>query len=477
MLAKNIMSISAVNIFKAIVQLLLNMVVIRFVSPSDFGVVAFALPFIAFIALLTDLGISSAIVRQKDLAPRDAGAAMSLILFIAVVFALGLSGSSGYIQQWTGMADLRAVISGLAVSLTLSIAAVVPRALLERELAFPKIALVELISTLIAATASIAALTVGLGVFSIIVYYIVVQLLRSSIFLFLVRRRLDLNFRWRPIRPMIAFGGWVLASNVLSFMARNGDNILIGGYLGAHAVGLYGFAYQIMTMPLVVIAWPASGILMATLSREIAANADRDRKTQIISAVMSGTALLTIPGMSYLVFAAPFLIDVVFGSRWNEASSLIVVLAPVGALQALSVYVGSVLLASGRARQQFWWSLLNNLIFLAMFLIALPYGIVVFSQAYAVTGTILALAGVGLIAVVAQISIGQIARTVGPPVAASALGLAIAYATATAFTPPYLAWLSGTVAYVLILAASFAFLRKSIREQVLPLFSMATKAR
>ena len=74
---KNLASMSSLNLFKAGVQFAISTLVALFVLPAEYGLVTFSLPIIQFIALMTDMGLGSAIIRQRDLRPEDAGAAPS----------------------------------------------------------------------------------------------------------------------------------------------------------------------------------------------------------------------------------------------------------------------------------------------------------------------------------------------------------------------------------------------------------------
>ena len=72
------------------------------------------------------------------------------------------------------------------------------------------------------------------------------------------RRRMaggSLAFPWIPGPPtrrsgvlsMLHFGGLATLNRFLVFLAWNSDNILLGRFCGAHALGLYGRAYQLAT--------------------------------------------------------------------------------------------------------------------------------------------------------------------------------------------------------------------------------------
>ena len=64
--------------------------------------------------------------------------------------------------------------------------------------------------------------------------------------------------RWRPswptrgagVRSMVSYGGNLTGFNIMSYFARNFDNLLIGKFWGAYQLGVYSRAYQMLLMPM-----------------------------------------------------------------------------------------------------------------------------------------------------------------------------------------------------------------------------------
>src|SRR5260221_10519328 len=113
MLLKNLASMGALNIFKSFIQFAMNLVLAKFISPSEYGLVVFTLPFVAFISMLTDLGLSSTLVRQPGLTPQQAGGVLTLVLSFGSVCAVALAGASFAIPSATAMAGLEPIMAGI----------------------------------------------------------------------------------------------------------------------------------------------------------------------------------------------------------------------------------------------------------------------------------------------------------------------------------------------------------------------------
>ena len=72
MLARNMLSMSGLSLYRNAVQFGMNVAIAAFVLPGDYGLIVFTTPFLVLIAMLTDLGMTSAITRAPTLSRDEA---------------------------------------------------------------------------------------------------------------------------------------------------------------------------------------------------------------------------------------------------------------------------------------------------------------------------------------------------------------------------------------------------------------------
>jgi O-antigen/teichoic acid export membrane protein len=465
---KNLASMSSLNLFKAAVQFAISTLVALFVLPGQYGLITFSLPIIQFIALLTDMGLGSAIIRQRDLRAEDAGAALALSFGIASVSVVILLAVALPIESWAAMPGLAPVLSALAIAVGFTISAAVPRAMLERDLRYQHVAVVEGGATLI--TAVLCALLVGwagAGILGVIAFHVALQASRALAFLVLTRKCYRIDRQWRRVLPLMGFGGWVLASNVINFAARNAQSLLIGGALGAVAVGLYGMAYQVMILPLMAFAWPASGVLLATLSRlrDQTRTAQASSFARPVLALSLLTATITFPLMTWIAIALDYPVHALLHPQWQRALNLVALLAPLGALQALAAYNGAVLIARGHARLQFHVNLVSSIVLLIAFCASLPFGIRAFALAYLVVGSCVAAGQIGAKLWAARITVSAYLRILAVP-SLSALAGCSAAALYDLHPTSWPHWLGMSLAYMAAVLTVNALGRRPIVDAV-----------
>lgn len=475
---KNLASMSSLNLFKAAVQFAISTLVAVFVLPAEYGLITFSLPIIQFIALMTDMGLGSALIRQGNLTAEGAGAALAVSVALAVVSAVVLLAAAQPIEHAAGMTGLAPVLGALAIAVGFTIAAAIPRAMLERDLRYQQIAMVEGGATLAGAVlCAVLVGAAGAGIWGVIAFHVALQGSRAAGFLCLTRKAYRLDGQWRRVLPLMSFGGWVLASNVINFAARNAQSLLIGSALGAAAVGLYGVAYQVMILPLMALAWPASGVLLATLSRlgnaakapatgaDAGPSATVDAFARPVLSLSLLTATITFPLMAWVAIGLDYPVRALLHPQWHPAVSLIALLAPLGAVQALAAYNGAVLIARGHARLQFHVNLVSSAVLLVGFVGSLPFGIHAFAMTYLAVGALVAIGQIGAKLWAAGIDATNYARVLAIPALATSAGC-VAAALYGWHASDWTQWSVMTAVYVSVVLVVNAMARRPLVHAV-----------
>ena len=118
---------------------------------------------------------------------------------------------------------------------------------------------------------------------------------------------------------MIAFGGNLTGFGLVNYFARNLDNLLIGRFWGAEQLGLYARAYQLLLLPIEQINAPITAVAVPVLSR-LKDNPERYRSAYL--RLLEKVALLTMPGMAFMIASSDLLVLIVLGPKWIQVSRI-----------------------------------------------------------------------------------------------------------------------------------------------------------
>lgn len=335
---------------KFVIQFLYTIIIARLLSPADFGVVAMATPLLAFAALLADVGLSQAAIQNQDLSQRQLSFLFWLNIAVTAVLALLIVVSAPLVASFYNEPRVAPVVAALGGLMILGPIGAQHIVLLNRNFAFGKIALIELISLVTGAAAGIAAAIAGFGIWSILLN----QTMAAAATLIL----LWLLVRWHPsfpklgmaseVRPLLHFGVNVATFNIFNFIARNIDNVLIGRGWGEIQLGVYNRAYSLLLLPLNQVMAPISRVALPLLSR---IQSEPTTYRVAFWRMLDLALLLTFPASLFSLITFQQLIDVVLGPKWAAVGPIYGILA-IGALFApVSHSANWLLLSQGRSRE------------------------------------------------------------------------------------------------------------------------------
>jgi PST family polysaccharide transporter len=369
------------------IQFVLMLVLARMLSPNDFGLFAMASVFTGFCILLTDLGITAAVVQ----APKPTTKYLSSAWWLNAVSGLGIAAVivavAPLLARLYGEPRLTHILDVLALGFVLSLGAV-HQGVLERHLRFSALAKIELTAISFGAAAAVLTALAGGGPWSIVVGSLVRTVVASAGLLLVVPWLPSRDVGREELARLWAFGGRLTGFATANYWSRNFDNFLIGRQLGADALGIYSRAYTLMFVPISQITQIIGRVMYPSLAA-IQLDTDRIRRTYIRA--NQSIALVIFP---IGVFTATYprqIVGVLLGPEWREAAPLLQILALSSLPQAIGVGVAWIYQARARTDLLFKWGLATSASTVVAFLIGIHWGTEGVAWAWTIRAYLLAL--------------------------------------------------------------------------------------
>ena len=368
-------------------QLLTIVILAHLLKPADFGLVSMATLVTGFGALFKDLGTAAYVIQRKNISEE----LLSSIYWVNVSFGLFVTTTiyllSPLVANFFQEERVAPLLQALSITFFLSGLSIVQQAFLERELAFRKLATIEILSAFIGSFVGIFSAVLGFGAWSLVFQTLATALVTTILLWTVSSWRPKLFFHWKEVKAVSSYSLNLTGFNIFNYFARNTDYLLIGKFLGARNLGYYTLAYQIMLYPLQSISSVIGRVMFpvySTIQDDIA------RFRNVYLKVTGAIALVTFPMMFGLwALVEPFVLTV-FGLHWQPVILLLMILAPVGMIQSVGSSVGAIYLAKGRTDWLFRWGVITGILFIFAFVVGLQWGIVGVAATYAFASFILA---------------------------------------------------------------------------------------
>jgi PST family polysaccharide transporter len=352
-------------------------ILLRLLKVEDVGLVALAAAIVGVVNLFVDQGFGDALIQRPSLTRGHMDTAFWTAVATGTLLAILGVLAAGPIAGIVGEPRLEPIVQVLSLSLVLTALSSVQMALLRREMAFKSLAARRLIAIAGGGVAGIVMAFLGFGAWALVGQQLA-QAGLSVLTLWAVSPwRPGLQVSWADFRSLFGFGSNIVAGDLLFYLGRNLDAVLIGSFLGPVALGVYAVGFRFLEASTAMLVTAARKLGYPTFAR---LQNDRDRLRRAYGRMSRAMAALTLPGYVGLALVAEEAIVLLAGEPWRASGAIAMVLVLTGPAQAVQAYSGAVFNAIGRPDVTLRYRFLTAVLNVAGFLVA----VLVFRSAIAV---------------------------------------------------------------------------------------------
>jgi PST family polysaccharide transporter len=321
-------------------------VLARLLSPEDFGLQGMVVVVTGFLGLFRDAGLGRATIQRLEVTHQQTSTLFWINVAVGAILATLCAALAPVLVAFYHEPRLYwiAVVSG--ATFMFNGLAAQHGALLQRGMRFVTQAMIDVLSLAVASGAGVVMALLGCRYWSLVGMALVNSIFGAAAVLLAVPWLPGPPRRRSGIRSMLHFGGLTTCNSFVVFLAWNAEKLLLGRFWGADALGLYGRAFQLVTLPVQQLNTAVTGVALPALSR-IQHDAER-----LARSFLRGYSLLissTIPITITCALFAEEIVRIVLGAKWIEATPIFRLLAPVGLVFAVANPLSWLVMSTGRA--------------------------------------------------------------------------------------------------------------------------------
>lgn len=333
------------NFLGQLITWTITIVVMRLLSPADYGLLAMSSVFVSFLLMMASAGLGPALIQATEIDDSKLGQILGLIIILNSGLFLLLFASAPLIATYFNENRLTVIIRVLSTQLVVSSFAVIPDAMLGRELKFKTRALIDLASNIAAGILTLVLAMSGYGVWSLV----------AGTMLSVSTKTIGLNLfaphiRWPKlsfygISPMLAFGGNVTAGRILWFFYSQADMFIAGKLLGKDALGFYSVAMHLASLPVQKISGVLNQVAFPAFSK--IQNDPDFISSQVLKSVRI-LSFFSFPILWGISSVAPELVNLFLGGKWQQAILPLQILPAIMPLRMISNFLPAAVDAVGQ---------------------------------------------------------------------------------------------------------------------------------
>ncbi len=338
-------------------------VLARIIDNHQFGLLTVSLVIIALADTLSDFGIANSIIQRKEISHLELTTLYWLNVGLGIgVFALVFS-LSGVIAGVLHNPDLAPLMRTLSFAFV-----VIPhgqqfRALMQKELEFNKIGMIETSAVLAGFTFTVVSAHFWPWALTAILGYLVNSAVRTLLFGWCGRRiyRPGLHFSLASVSSNLRFGAWLTADSIINYVNTNLSTLVLARILGASVAGGYNLAYNVAVVPPMKL----NPIITRVLFPAFAKIQDDTAKLRVnFYKLLSVVGIINFPVLLGLMVVSNNVVPLVFGEKWVSIVPILQLLCVVGLLRSVGNPIGSLLMAKARVDISFKFNVFKTFLFI-----------------------------------------------------------------------------------------------------------------
>lgn len=455
-------SSTMISLLSKVVSLCGTLVMVRLLSPGDFGLVAVAMTIAGIVAFFNEIGLGAAIVQRKEVAADELSGCFGLAVLASTALCAVVLALSWPMAHYYEMPTLQPVLAVLAFSLYFGALDTVPQALLRKAMRFQVVLWASASTVLVQTAVAIPLAWMGYKHWAIVAGYLAGQTTATVIYWSVSG--------WRPVFPirlgkglqLIGYGLNVTYSRVLWHLYMNADKLIIGKLLGAHAVGVYDVARSLSNLPTSQIAGVATNIASPVFAR---LQSDLHSLQEAMLRLVRGISYLAFPVLLFMAVLAEELILVLIGTKWTDAVWPLRALCLAEIVATIAVLQSQLLISTGQVRRLVRYNtgcavVLPAAIAAGAYAGGLPGVALAWGLAYPLVSTWLLRESLA----VAQLPLSRFMRAVGPAAlwaSLAALAILVVRPTLAAWGPTVVPLLGGAAVGTGVYLACLIYLDRS----------------
>lgn len=348
-----------------------TLILIRLLTPDDYGLMAMTMAFIGIFALMGDFGIGKAIIQAQELSNSQLRQAFTINIISCLSFFCLFVAVAPIIADFFDEPRVAVLVQAVACQHLIMIFHTLPFALSSRQMLFKEREKVQFYTAVITSVITIAMAAAGLGVWALILGHLFMRLALAIGYNLIAPCWVWPALNFRGFAGIAGFGGIATVNDVLRYFVNIFANISIGRLLSKVDLGVFSVARNLANLPSDKIGELLNHLGLSSFAKlqnePAVAGQYLHKSTQLASMVLFPMYL----GMCAI---APELIPLVLSDKWIVAIVPFQILCLTSPLRMLSEMMATGVTALG-APVRNSYALLLTFVSLPLFFIGIQYGV------------------------------------------------------------------------------------------------------
>ncbi|MBO5632955.1 MAG: lipopolysaccharide biosynthesis protein [Aeriscardovia sp.] len=333
-----------------LVHMVTTMVLARFLSPSEFGMIGMLSIIFMVANNLLDAGLGGSLINEKSATKADCDTIATFNILMGALLSIIIMILSGRIEVFFKVNGLGEVTAILSIIFFINSWGVVPRAILAKDLKFRAIFISSFLSACFGSISAIVLAAYNFGVYSLVALQLVQSIVLILASIYYSHYWYKPYFSLIRFKHLLPFGIYTTFSNIIDSIYENMLSALFGKHLGATEAGLVYQAKRIEEIASVSLTQTINSVAFPVLAK---CSSNTSVFISEAKSIFRNIMLLISPIFVILIVFSETIIKILFGSKWIDAAPYLALLTCASIFVTMENLYRNFIKSSGQAKSLF----------------------------------------------------------------------------------------------------------------------------
>lgn len=360
------------NGVQQVVGLVVGIVLARWLTRTDYGMIAMITIFSLVANNLQSSGFKAGLINMKSPQHEDYNSVFWFNIIASLIIYFVLFASSPLIAAYYHQPALVWLCRYVFLGFVFAGLGLAQSAWLTKNLQFKELAQCGITAVLLSSVGGIVLAWFDFGYWALATQSLLFIVTNTLMLWYFSPWKPTLHLNFRPAKRLFPFSVKIMLTAIFSDINANIINILLGRHYSAQDTGDYNQAYQWNSKAYFFIQGMVRQVDQPVL---VKMQDECERQLHILRKMMRFTAFFSFPLLFGLALVSHEFIVLAIGEKWSTSASLLPLLCIGGAFMPISTLMGDLIISHGKSGLYMWCTLALGILQVVLMTTLWPFGI------------------------------------------------------------------------------------------------------
>lgn len=363
----------AEKIASILLQLSVNLIVIRLLVPNDYGIIAVLAIFSALSLIVVDSGFTQMLIRNTDPTQEEFRSVFAFNITVSILLYIALVLLAPVMAQYYDMPIIAKVAPIFFLQLPINALCSIQGVALVRQFKFKQLSTITFVSSIVSGGVTISMASLGFGVWSLVFQRVSMMLTKAILLWGVGEWRGAIKFNGGVLKRMAPYSMRLMATDMITVLYNKIPQLFFAKVYSGAVLGYYDQAQKLKDMPVTSATLSVQSVIFPALSK---IGDDDNKFADSYKSIISVMAYIMFPMMVGAIAVSEDLFALLLGAEWMPIVPYFRVASLMGLFSPIAMIGYNVLKVKSDGKILMRVEVLKKIIMTVIFLITIPHSVI-----------------------------------------------------------------------------------------------------